>query len=553
MNNPLRHLWILLITSIIATLIFSTCDSGGSTELNPTITEIQPESGPPGTAVTITGNDFSPNTSENTINFGENTAPVNSASETELVTEVPQGLETGTAVIEVIVDGNTATGPEFTVEAEAPGISSVEPDSGTVGTEITITGMNFSPSAAENTITFAGTNAPVNGAAADQLLTEVPQGAQDGPVEVTVNGKTATGPDFDVVTTGRLEITTTTSGEDQDDGYEIIVDGTGRSISANETITIADLEGADYQAELTDIADNCQVNGNNPRMVTIEAGETTSITFDINCQTVLNDQIVFSSDRDGDFEIFVMNADGSNPTSLTNNTSNELGATISNSGTKIAFASDRTGRSELFVMNSDGSDVEQVTSSGLANVSESIFGWSADDSKIAFTDSNFNIITINVDGSNRTELTNNTSSDFAPDWSSDGTKIAFQSDRDGDTEIFIMNSDGTGVQKITDNLDFDGTPKWSPDDSKITFVSDRDGSTNVYVMNSDGTGVQQITSDPGSSIVPGWSADGSEIVFETDRDGNYEIYKINSDGTGGTINLTANSSADRRPFWSPIE
>jgi len=74
-----------------------------------------------------------------------------------------------------------------------------------------------------------------------------------------------------------------------------------------------------------------------------------------------NGKIAFHSNRDGDWEIFVMNADGSGQTQLTFNTANDAWPAWSPDGSKIAFASDRDGDNEIWVMNSDGSSQTQLT------------------------------------------------------------------------------------------------------------------------------------------------------------------------------------------------
>lgn len=545
-----QTLKLLFITSLVFSVFYG-CNSGGSDTLNPTVTDIQPESGPPGTAVTISGNDFSPNPSENSVLFDGTSAPVNSATETEIETEVPGEVETGEAEIEVEVDGNTAAGPSFTVEAEAPGISSIEPDSGTVGTEVTIQGMNFSTSAAENTITFAGTDAPVNGAAEDQLLTEVPQGAQDGPVEVTVNGKTATGPDFDVMTTGSLEVITSTSGENQDNEYELLVDGAAQAIGANETSLIPDLEEGSYQVELTDIAENCGVDGDNLRNVEISVGETTSITYEVACWSVAKNQIAFHSDRDGNSEVYLMNTDGTNVTRLTDNQEFDGYPVISNDGTMIAFLSTRnSANGDLFIMNSDGSNIRQLADYPLdKNLINPTLSWSSDNSKIAFTFDNndLEIFTINIDGSGLSQITDNLSiRDESPSWSPDGNKIAFSSNRDGNDDIYTINIDGTGIQKITESSAYDTEPRWSPDGSKIAFVSDRDAAKEIYTIQSDGSNVQAVIKHYNPPMGHSWSPDGNKIIFSWAGD----IYTVNSDGSGSATTLIENGSA---PFWSPVE
>lgn len=539
----------LIATLFITVLFLTSCDGGGPGKPNPEIIGIQPESGPPGTMVTISGKGFSPDSTRNSVTIGGTSAPVSSASESQIQTEVPDGAESGP--VEVTVGDQTASGPTFTVEAKAPGITSVEPDSGTVGTEVTIKGKNFSPSTAENTITFNGTQAPINGAAEDQLKTEVPQGATDGPIKVTVKQKSTTGPDFDVITEGTLEAIISTSGDDKDDGYDFSVGSKTVSIGANGILNISKLEKGSYQAELSDVASNCTVSGNNPRSLNITAGDTTSTTFEVSCKSVLKNQIAFTSDRDGDSEVFVMNADGSNPQKLTDNTTYESNVAVSHDGTKIAFISDRDGSNrDLYVMNADGSNVQRLTSSAALTAFPN---WAPDDSKIVFNDTRDggdpDIYTINAEGGDLTQITSNSHFDQGADWSPDGNKIAFFSGRDGDDEIYL--TDGQTLEQLTNNSTSDDFPSWSPDGSKLLFGSKRDGNKELYTMNADGTGVLRLTNNSAYDSGGTWSPNSDKVAFSTSRDGQREVYSINADGSGGLINLTANSAFDSSPSWSP--
>ncbi|MCZ6725008.1 MAG: DPP IV N-terminal domain-containing protein [Thaumarchaeota archaeon] len=135
-------------------------------------------------------------------------------------------------------------------------------------------------------------------------------------------------------------------------------------------------------------------------------------------------KIAFVSDRDGDFEIFIMNSDGSDQRQLTFNSVFDLSPQFSPDGSKIAFVSNRDGDIEIFIMNSDGSGQEQLTfTAGVLNTRQR----------------------------------------FSPD----GSKIVFESNRDGDIEIFIMNSDGSDQEQLTVNGGGDGFPMFSPDGNFI--------------------------------------------------------------------------------------
>ena len=544
---------LLQFSILFITILFMGSCGSDSSGPNPEITSVQPESGPPGTSVTIAGKGFRAK-GDMSVTFDSTTATLISATEDQIQTEVPEGLSEGSAAVEVSVEGVTASGPSFMVEAKAPGISSVEPDSGTVGTEVTIKGMNFSATASENSISFNGTDAPVNSAAKDELVTEVPQGATDGPLEITVKQKSTTGPDFDVITEGTIQVTTQTSGSDQDeDGYSVTVDGaSGEPIGVNDDLYFTNVLKGSHDVSLSGIAGNCSPKGNNPKSLTVNPGDTTKTTFEVNCNAVLKNKIVFDSDRDGDREIFVMDSDGSNQAKITDNTIVDVNPVVSNDGQKISFLSVENGKGGIYIMNVDGSNRRRVTTGNPFYTS-----WSPDDSQIVFEDDrdgNDELYVINVDGTGEKKLTDNSISDGNPSWSPDGDKIIFHSKRDGDFEIYSMNPDGSGVKKITDDSYGNTRPRWSPDGNKITFLSDRDGDFEIFTMNSDGSGIKNITNNSTTDNFPAWSADGSEIIYVgADSNSNADIFKKNADGTGTATNLTANPNKDYYPFWSPVK
>jgi Tol biopolymer transport system component len=235
-----------------------------------------------------------------------------------------------------------------------------------------------------------------------------------------------------------------------------------------------------------------------------------------------NGQIAFSSDRDGNYEIYVMNDDGSDVTRLTDDDANDFDPSWSPDGEKIAFVSFRDGSNnmEIYVMNSDGTDQTRLTD--------------------------------NYDALDR-----------EPSWSPDGEKISFASNRDGNYEIYVMNADGTDQTRLTDNDDaLDREPSWSPDGEKIAFVSDRDsigegdevGDVNaIYSMDADdGSDVTRLTDDTRNDLYPSWSPDGEKIVFASNRDTTGEgdeIYSMDADDGSDVTRLTDNDADDREPDW----
>ena len=239
-------------------------------------------------------------------------------------------------------------------------------------------------------------------------------------------------------------------------------------------------------------------------------------------------QIAFESDRDGNWEIYVMGADGSGVTRLTNNDAIDGFPDWSPDGQQIAFESDRDGDWEIYVMGADGSGVTRLTNN---DVIDGFPDWSPDGQQIVFhsdRDGDWEIYVMGADGSGVTRLTNNNGGDGGPVWSPDGQQIAFESDRDGDWEIYVMGADGSGVTRLTNNNGGDGGPVWSPDGQQIAFESDRDGDWEIYVMGADGSGVTRLTNNNGGDGGPAWSPDGQQIAFASDRDGGSEIYVMDA-------------------------
>ena len=274
----------------------------------------------------------------------------------------------------------------------------------------------------------------------------------------------------------------------------------------------------------------------------------------------VNGKIAFVTDRDGNFEIYVMNADGSGQTRLTNDPASDLGPAWSPDGTQIAFASDRDGNSEIYVMNADGSGQKRLPGD---SAFDGVPAWSPDGTKITFTslrDGNFEVYVMDADGSDQTNISDNGAQDGFSAWSPNGSKIAFATDRDGNAEIYTMNEDGTGQINVTNNPAADGRPAWSPDGSKIAFDTDRDGNSEIYTMNPDGSKQTRLP-DPAIGAVPAWSPDGSQIAFTSARDDpdpsgcgalcNFEIYVMNADGSGQT-NLSNSAARDLAADWQPV-
>jgi hypothetical protein len=254
-------------------------------------------------------------------------------------------------------------------------------------------------------------------------------------------------------------------------------------------------------------------------------------------------KIAFSSNRDGNYEIYVINTDGSGLTRITNHPANDHWPTWSPDGRQIAFT--RDDHWDIYVINADGSNEVRLTD-GHDPV------WSPDGQQIAFAsarDGNLEIYTMNVDGSGLTRLTNHLDPDEDPTWSPNGQQIAFTSHRDASSwnawDLYVMNADGGGLIHLTNSSADDTQPVWSPNGRHIAFHSSREPGWGIYIINTDGSGLTRLAD--GES--PTWSPDSRQVAFFSSHDGNLDIYLINIDGSGLT-RLTDHPAFDINPDWS---
>ena len=260
-------------------------------------------------------------------------------------------------------------------------------------------------------------------------------------------------------------------------------------------------------------------------------------------------KIAFETIRGSDREIYLMNADGSNQTNLTNNPADDVDPFFAPFGNKVMFVSNRNDSNyEIYTINGS-SMVARLT---FTPENEGRPAYSPDGTKIAFGRASGNASTseiwvMNADGTNQVRLTNNSVEDNRPKWSPDGTKIIFDRGNGSNLNIFTMNPDGTNVTALTSNNAVNAEASYTPDGSKIVFNSDRGGTLEVYTMNADGSNQTNVSNNPLSNGSPAWSADGSKILFLTRRHGlPVEVYSMNANGTAQT-RLTNNSFFENTP------
>lgn len=284
-----------------------------------------------------------------------------------------------------------------------------------------------------------------------------------------------------------------------------------------------------------------------------------------------NGSIAFDSDRGGsDFDIWTVGADGRKSVNLTADSEafDEL-ASWRADGREIVFMSNRetagnppppgqrTPDYEIFVMNADGSNPRQVTFNEFDDEDPA---FSPDGTQIAIRrdmnpvrgKTDYDIVTMASDGSGETNLTNSRGvSDDHPNWSPDGTRIAFASDRAGDYDVFTMDPDGSNARRLTHQPSVDEHPNWSPDGTRIAFNSDRGDNLDIYTKRAIGGGLKRLTFHREGDAMPAWSPDGRLIAFASSRDGCCDIFTMRANGRR-EMNLTNSDAALFVPDWQPL-
>ena len=179
----------------------------------------------------------------------------------------------------------------------------------------------------------------------------------------------------------------------------------------------------------------------------------------------IGDKIVFTSMRDGDPEIYVMDIDGQNQTRLTFAKGYDGGPFFSIDGSKIVFRASRPETEKELI------DYNELVKDGIVRPSV------------------LEIYVMDADGSNIKRITNLGKASFAPYFHPDSKRIIFSSNVNSesgrDFDLYIINIDGTGLEQITFNDTFDGFPMFTRDGKQLVFASNRfnkkKGDTNIFI------------------------------------------------------------------------
>ena len=249
----------------------------------------------------------------------------------------------------------------------------------------------------------------------------------------------------------------------------------------------------------------------------------------------------------------------------------------------IAFASDRDGDFDIYVMRPDGTGVRNLTRNASSDTSEAADDapvWSPDGRFIAFTSTRDHrgrsideteVYVMRADGRNERRLTANRAPDLSPHWTRDGELVYTSCDRDQEAGegapppecvVVVMKPDGEDRRVVLDGLGLTLDAQLSPDGEHLAATRiRRDGPRLVLIDVNDGD--TRVLARVGRlAAEPRWSADGKQLVFLSDRDRNgpclfyecfgfaTEVYSLELDG-GSPRRLTRSRANEQGPSWTP--
>ena len=257
--------------------------------------------------------------------------------------------------------------------------------------------------------------------------------------------------------------------------------------------------------------------------------------------------ILFTSDRQDDLEVYMIDPETGVEQALTNSLPDEHAPVLSPDGSMAAFLSGDEGGMALEVMQVDGTGRRRL---GQPTARIDSYRWSPDGARIAYVsqdgDDSF-LYVIDTDGGDPMLLTA-VPVDHVGGWSPRGDAVAFAVSSHGNRGIWARNPDGVNELRLTDQDDYQ--PVWSPDAKRIAFLSRRDGNPELYVMLADGSEQTRLTNTTEPEYQISWSPKGGRILFVSERDGNAEIYVTDVRGDN-VLRLTTNNVRDEEPVWSP--
>ncbi len=306
-----------------------------------------------------------------------------------------------------------------------------------------------------------------------------------------------------------------------------------------------------------------------PILITFQVGCAGQLTSPTQPETAKpRSGIIFTSDRSGNWDVFIIQPDGSGLTQLTDDPKVDADPDWSPDGRQIAFRSRRDGSSDIFVMSSDGSaPVNLINDPETSFDDEFTPRWNPDGETFSIYTDRFAPRGNCVSASHQIALLRKQAGEYEVDlfetiageqysssWSPDGRYLVFNSAcRVPGFQLYLYDSQTRDTKKLTSSEpNSHSQPAWSHDGKFLAFSANINSNIDIYILDLNTDNRVRVTGHPAKDMMPSWSPDGSQIAFVSNRDGNDEIYVMDVDGTN-LYNLIQHPADDWYPSWSPVE
>ena len=250
-------------------------------------------------------------------------------------------------------------------------------------------------------------------------------------------------------------------------------------------------------------------------------------------------QIVFSSNRSGQWRIWTVQPDGSQLRQLTEGQADDLDVDpcLAPDGRSVLCTSTRGGRAGVWRMALDGGKLERICDGDQAE-------WSPDGKRIVLRRNERLVVRELVGGKEKTITPADLPHCSGPAWSPTGNRIAFACRWDGGNGLYVVSAEGGQPTKVYDKQGA-CEPHWSPDGGRIVYETE----TNIHAINPDGTKDRAVTYHGGVQRYARFSPDGKQVVFcqAPSPEGPWELYIVAAEG-GEPRRLTEGGS-DMYPDW----
>ena len=292
-----------------------------------------------------------------------------------------------------------------------------------------------------------------------------------------------------------------------------------------------------------------------------------SVLFTINviAQDATVGYISFSSNRNGNYDLYIIDRHGENLQRLTDQPTNEMHGRWSPNGRYLAYASNENAiYFDIYVMDMRTKQRWQLTNHPNNDTCPT---WAPDGTKIAFVSNRsgkYRVYTMDINGETLRQLTKG-GDDWGPSWSPDGRWIAYNSlQPDRRNYLYIVSTDNGKPKQLAESGGKGRQQTWSPDSKRIAFPSWEVGiGSNIAVIDEGGRNLRGVTLGgrvpQGRAFLkysPAWSPDGKWIAYVSDNvefENKSSIYVVDAAGEehAEPIRLTTHLSENISPTWVP--